>query len=69
MWNQPMTQVKTSNQLTDVHRVIVQKRSAQQQDKDAKREQKTYDDENDREINVGVNLLHDYVYHGMKQLF
>jgi hypothetical protein len=55
--------------LTDVHRVIVQKRSAQQQDKDAKREQKTYDDENDREINVGVNLLHDYVYHGMKQLF
>ena len=59
MWNQPMTPVKTSNQLTDVHRVIVQKRSAHQQHNDAKCEQKTYDDENDREINVGVNLLHD----------
>ena len=54
-----MMQVKTSNQLTDVHCVIVQKRSAHQQHKDAKCEQKTYDDENDREINVGVNLLHD----------
>ena len=54
-----MMQVKTSNQLTDVHRVIVQKRSAHQQHKDAKCEQKTYNDENDREINVGVNLLHD----------
>jgi hypothetical protein len=41
----------------------------QKQHKNAESEQKTYHDKHNREINVGVNLLHDHVYHGMKHLF
>jgi hypothetical protein len=44
---------------TDMDDVVVQKRSAHQQHEDAQSQQKTDEHENDREIYVGINLLHD----------
>ena len=42
---------------------------AHQQHEDAEREKKTDQHEYDREINVGINFLHNHVNYGMEQLF
>jgi len=53
---------RPSNQwidVTDMDTVVVQKRGAHQQHEDAESQQKTDEHENDWEIYVGINLLHD----------
>ena len=59
---QPMMPLATSNQwidMADMGIVVVQKRGAHQQHEDAQRQQKTYDHKYHRQIDVGINLLHD----------
>lgn len=56
---QRMMPYTTSPQWINTDDGIVQKRSAHQQHEDAQREQKTYNDKYDREIDVGIYLLHD----------